>query len=70
MSQPNKKFRFEKLNINVKTLVVFLLIMDTVILGIILLRKDKPAGRPVDNSPTPMTEIAVTPEPTSTPQQR
>ena len=68
MSQPNKKFRFEKLNINVKTLVVFLLIMDTVILGIILLRKDKPAGRPVDNSPTPMAEIAVTPEPTPTPQ--
>ena len=67
MNQPKKKFHIEKKNINVRFLIVLLLLMDVVILGVILLRKNKPAEMP-DTTPAPTAEIVVTPEPTPTPQ--
>ena len=67
MSQPNKKFRFGNVNINVKTLIVLLLVMDMVILGVILLRKDRPTAQPSDSTLTPTAEPTATPEPTSEP---
>ncbi len=68
MSQPEKKFRFEKRNVNVRNLIVLLLIMDVAIFTVMLLRKNKPADTQPEDTPEPTAEIAVTPEPTETPE--